>query len=194
MANPTRRALLGAFLGGASSGLLLPWQGRGGLILPDKAAVAKLPVIVGDLPVSAECAALRQLRREMVVERCPWQGVPVRELDDPIKTAEREANRRRHWEFRARHEELTRAMYARPATTWSDCVALAEIAWHWAIKDGNELSCYRGTGRLSLHVPKNDLYGAATAYLVDAVLSLGGGERFDPHLARHGIEGGPIHG
>jgi hypothetical protein len=57
----------------------------------------------------------------------------------------------------------TRGIQQRPATSWTDCVELAEVAW-WGI-------AHRG-----------DRYGDYPASaLAKAVLSLGGGERFYLH-------------
>jgi hypothetical protein len=49
----------------------------------------------------------------------------------------------------------------RPANSWTDCVELAEVAW-WGIQ-------HRGVDRYTDH---------AAVALAEAVLSLGGGERF----------------
>jgi hypothetical protein len=54
----------------------------------------------------------------------------------------------------------TRGIQQRPATSWTDCVELAEVAW-WGIQ-------HRGVDRYT---------NRAAVALTESVLSLGGGER-----------------
>jgi hypothetical protein len=56
---------------------------------------------------------------------------------------------------------LEERIQQRPATSWTDCVELAEVVW-WDMQ-------HRGIDRCTNH---------AAVALTEAVLSLGGGERF----------------
>jgi len=78
----------------------------------------------------------------------------------------------------------------RPAASWGHVVELAEVAWHFAVKeeiiDDNGCSVY--TGRLAsrprLTKGEDCWRMRANAALIEAVLKLGGGERFD-HNVEH---------
>jgi hypothetical protein len=140
------------FLGSLARGLLLP-IGGGALTLAEPAKAAGLQVTQGELPLSADAMRLRSLKRDL--QRC------FESQDDyPSLDAYGGAWR----EIRGEINPLERRILERPASSWTDCVELAEVTW-WGIQ-------HRGGDRHSDH--------AATT-LTKAVLSLGGGERFYLH-------------
>ena len=68
-----------------------------------------------------------------------------------------------------RYHPLVKQVVQRPPATWVHCVELAEICWP------------RIADRRSFHVGRKYPHeGDPTEALVEAVLTLGGGERFDP--------------
>jgi hypothetical protein len=176
-----RGGLKAALVG--TGGLPLPWQGGGALALPDLGIAAMVPVKSVPLPVSAECLALRE-----IIER------------------QREHYRRKHQsrscevtsaEWRAMAEQysaLADVVLARPVTTWGQASEVAEIAWRYHDKAWgpapNYFSRYysppvlEGTLEALTIASGRDRMGQRTrspnAVLIDAVLSLGGGERNDP--------------
>jgi hypothetical protein len=64
-------------------------------------------------------------------------------------------------EIRRKIDPLEERIQQRPTTSWTDCLERAEVAW-WGIQ-------HRGIDRYTNH---------AAVALTEAVLSLGGGERF----------------
>jgi hypothetical protein len=110
---------------------------------------AGLQITQGPLPLSADAMRLRSLKRDL--RRC------CESQDDyPSLAAYGEAWR----EIRREISPLEERIQQRPATSWTDCVELAEVAW-WDIQ-------HRGVDRYT---------NRAAVALTEAVLSLGGGER-----------------
>jgi hypothetical protein len=143
------------FLGSLARGLLLP-VGSGALALADPANAAALQITQGPLPLSADATRLRSLKRDLR-RYCESQN------DYPSLAAYGDAWR----EIRREINPLEKRIQQRPATSWTDCVELAEVAW-WGIQ-------HRGVDRYTDH---------AAVALTEAVLSLGGGERqylYDRH-------------
>ena len=84
----------------------------------------------------------------------------------------------------------TGVLSRRPATSWGHVVELAEVAWHFALKEeiADSDGCFVYTDRLATK-PRfsrgEDCWRMrADAALIEAVLALGGGERFD-HNVEH---------
>ena len=182
MSDTDRRALLRGGLKAAlagAGGLLLPWQGGGAFALPDLSNAALVPVDAVPLPVSAECLALRE-----IIER------------------QREYYRRQHrsrssqpeWrEMAIEYSALAQVVLARPVTSWGQASEVAEIAWRYHHKawgpapehfaDYYKPPVLEGTLE-ALTLASGDQSGkhgrSPSAVLIDAVLTLGGGQRNDP--------------
>jgi hypothetical protein len=156
-----RRLFLRSALG-AAGGLLLPWRGGGAMALDLEAP--RVPVTPVSLPVSPEVRQMREilgaLHEIRLENRC--SGGPGSEWAGLYR------------EYRP----LARRVVSRPVRSWSDCVELAEIAWNaWPCID-------KYSGRLE---PSHDgLMGtrqqSAAAALIEGVLTLGNGVRFDPNM------------
>jgi hypothetical protein len=115
-----RRQFLGT-LGKALGfgGLLLPLAGKGALALPaDLGQAAQLPVTVSGLPFSKEAVQLRGIRRQLRACYLNQQTYP-------------EGGYSRAWRslMRDSYRPLAARVVARPASSWADCVELAEICW-----------------------------------------------------------------
>ena len=85
-------------------------------------------------------------------------------------------------EYRPMQARLVR----RPVRSWTDCVELAEAIWAFWEKDHRD-GYYVGPMITKLSVdPRHSHIGyhqrEAIAALVEGVLTLGGGERFDPRI------------
>ncbi len=162
----SRRQFLGT-LGKAlgAGGLLLPWAGKGALALPaDLGKAAQLPVTAAPMPFSSECLQLRQIRREL---RACYEGQHDYPSIDAYGMAWRDL-------MRNHYHPLVEQVVARPPATWTHIVELAEISWqHIAHKRG--LRELPGGQRIAPSDPMDP-----TEALVEAVLSIGGGERFSP--------------
>ena len=158
-----RRQFLGT-LGKAlgAGGLLLPWAGKGALALPaDLGKAAQLPVTATALPFSPEALQLRQIRREL---RACYLGQHDYSDNDTYSRAWRDL-------MRNQYHPLVEQVVRRPAATWTHCVELAEVCWQsMAHKHG--IAADQGIKIRDEHDP--------TIPLIEAVLSLGGGERFSP--------------
>jgi hypothetical protein len=119
---------------------------------------------------SAECLQLREIKRTLRAiptdsdhtDKGPWYRTMVNEYD-PVE------------------DRLCR----RPVRTWTDCVELAETIWSFWSKqhrDGYLVGpalpkLYTGDRELRVYSHRH-----AVAALVEGVLTLGGGERFDPSM------------
>jgi hypothetical protein len=137
------------FLGSLARGLLLP-IGGGAVALAEPAKAAALQITQGPLPLSVDAMRLRSLKRDL--RRC------CESQDDyPSLSAYGDAWREITYEI----SPLEKRIQQRPATSWTDVVELAEVAY-WGIQ-------HRGVDRYTDH---------AAVALTEAVLSLGGGERF----------------
>ena len=172
----SRRAFFGT-LGKAlgAGGLLLPWGGRGALALPaDLGKAAHLPVTVATLPFSPEAIQLRAIRDALHrTHRLPHSDA-----------------RSREWTMlMTEHcQPLERAIVSRQQPTMADCVELAEIIWHAVAKEdqtvrNGDWEYQEYSGMLSAgHRFATSSYQCREAIvaLVEAVLTLGDGERRDP--------------
>jgi hypothetical protein len=141
-------------------GLLLPLAGKGALALPaDLGQAAQLPVTAAELPFSKEAVQLRGIRRELRACFLSQDTYP-------------EGAYSRAWRslMRDSYHPLATRVVARPASSWADCVELAEICWQ------------RRSRSLYLGDPPTPCDA-----LIEAVLSLGGGERYhiEGEGARH---------
>jgi hypothetical protein len=175
MTDPTRRLVLGSALG--AGGLLLPWQGCGALAVPDLGAAAGLTVVRAPLPISAEGLEMRLLR------------VALRDT----RYLETERERASAWNAAMdQYYDNGLALLKRPVRSWSHCVELAELAWHAHAKAlGPHPDCYY-TDRLEgidgrctgSHVTWGDggIFVRAIPSLIEAVLTMGGGQRVDPRV------------
>jgi hypothetical protein len=156
---------LGRIMGG---GLLLPIAGKGALSLTDTAKAAELPVRLTPLPFSPDCLELRRIRRVLA------DIVPTHQPQPPDCA---------WWRTMVhKHRPVARRMASKPATSWTDCVELAELVWSYHEKErscGPDHGAY--TGRL---MTKRHWSDDAVAALVEGVLTLGNGERFDPRMQR----------
>jgi hypothetical protein len=168
-----RRQFLGT-LGKALGfgGLLMPLAGKGVLALPaDLGAAASLPVKAAPLPISPEGLKLRELRRI----------VHAVHLESPST----EARARKYRSLMVKnYRPLADSIAERSEPTWSDCVELAEICWQAMAKEWRTATHDRDGGYTgALHPsPHNHAPGdahKAMITLVEAVLTLGNGERFD---------------
>jgi hypothetical protein len=136
-------------LGSLARGLLLP-IGGGAVALADPGKAARLQITQGPLPLSADALQLRSLKRDL--RRCCES-----QNDYPSLDAYGWAWR----EIRSEINPLEERILERRATSWTDCVELAELAW-WGIQ-------HRGLDRYTNH---------AAVALTEAVLGIGGGEKF----------------
>jgi hypothetical protein len=173
-----RRAFLGT-LGKAlgAGGLLLPWSGKGALaLLADLGKAGSLPVTAAPLPFSAECLQLREIKRALAAlpANCDlYGGLPG------AKTPwyDTMAN-----EYHPMYARLTRRL----VRSWTDCVELAEAVWAFWGKDHRDGYCVGPmTTKLSVDARCSHIgyhQREAIAALVEGVLTMGGGERFDPRL------------
>jgi hypothetical protein len=183
----SRRSFL-RLSGYLTGGLVLPLAGNKVLALANPAQAETVAVSPIAMPVCDELVKFRSLARGYAaLRRETWEtyrnGLPG---DKPTQ------------EFivrtviapeRERVNTQAAAVIARPVTTLADVAALAEVAWLAAPKD----DCPVGprTSRLKRgHWKPNEpgsrdfihsdhMYYAATAALIEAVLTLAGGQRFD---------------
>ena len=185
---------LGKALG--ASGLLLPWAGRGALALPaDLGKAAQLPVTAASLPFSKEALRLREIRRELHAIHLKGRGDVYGEGENT------QAHKYDRWRsLMVEHYcPIAHKITARQAPTWADCVELAEIIWQSLPKEDRLCSSpedptweyLEPTGALSVAADDTRMGDSAFtsgAYhcrhaivaLVEAVLTLGNGERRDP--------------
>ncbi len=133
---------------------------------------------------------MRHLARELSASRA-LQHVDMNRYHD------------RWWDLQALyHHELDQVM-ARPVTSWGHCVELAEVAWQYSTKAHFDVPPYVSSHlegsdaarqqRQKLHPemavqPWDDLKSRPPTItrvvpaLVEAVLTMGAGQRFDPHM------------
>jgi hypothetical protein len=173
-----RRQFLGTLGKALGAGtFFLPWSGKGALALPaDLGAAAKLPVKSAPLPFSAETVEMRRIKRALYTIRvanqpgtggpgCPWYETMVH-----------------------KYRPIERRLTNRPVRTWADCVELAEAIWTFWEKECRDGYCIGPeTMRLSSGREPGTVSGYAerskVVALVEGLLALGGGERFDPRMA-----------
>ena len=181
----SRRRFLGT-LGKAigAGGLLLPWAGKGALALPaDLGAAASLPVTAAPLPFSVEALRLREIRDAM------------HRIHMTRGTAGQDERSREWCSLMVDHyAPAARTIAARAEPTMTDCVELAEIIWHYLPKEQvqvrkGEWEYHDDTGALAVAGDRHTVhYFGGNAYqcrdaivaLVEAVLTIGAGERRDP--------------
>lgn len=184
MENLSRRSMLR--IGGLmSGGLLLPWAGGKALALADPAAAADVALVTADFPASPDLIQYRQLMREHAAWRLnqaitKWYPRNRVETDQQLADAVREHG--------LRHKGVAAQIWSQPARTWGDVVARAEIAWSAAPKvryyDGRpsdpepELQTMADQPRAHVYLTTFSL--AANAALIESVLTMAGGERYDP--------------
>lgn len=176
------RVALGSVLGG--SGLLLPWRGQHAIALTDGAA--DVPVTISKLPLSSDAMLLREHRRELRAlgrkMNCRWNRASPDAVQAEI------------FRVHALSREAIARICAGPKT-WSQCVELAEAAWHIAPKaqdaDGDytvpiEIDGYHPVTKPHRfhqfwpYVPSGQHYTQVLPHLIETVLTLGNGERYDP--------------
>ena len=170
MRNIPRRLFLRSAL--TAGGLLLPWGGKHALAVSDPDAAAALPVCEEPLPISDKGQAMRQLRRQLA----------------EVHARPHSQARSAEWfHLMLAYTEGATALADRPVRSWIDCVELAEVAWHLSPKaqrasDGEWLPHLRagvhGTTVGFFHAAPSA--ERASAALVEAVMTLGAGERLDP--------------
>jgi hypothetical protein len=177
----TRRAFLGTLgrtIGGG--GLLLALIGNGALALPsDLGKAATLPLSPVPMPISPVGQELRELRRELAA------------VHDLPHSQHRSSRWRELLQIYAVDADI---LSQRKPTTWADCVELAEVAWHFAPKafsdrgDGLAYSGALDAGRSPGSHEWDHWPTRVRAAFIEAVLTLGNGDRFDPQIkeARHG--------
>jgi hypothetical protein len=173
---------LGKALG--AGGLLLPLQGKGAVALAaDLGEAARLPVSVAPLPFSKQALHLREINRAL--HRC--------------HLANHSEARQREWRSLMVDEygPTAHAIAGREKPTWSDCVELAEIIWRglpketrvaddappdWQYEVETGALCMSDETRMHSDQFRSGCHWsrAAIIALVEAVLILGKGERFDP--------------
>ena len=144
---------LGRVLGSGS--LLLPLGGKGALSLANAAEASNVPVTAAPLPFSAEALRLRELRRGL--RDC---YLNQHTLGESYNAAWNQLMCRSY-------VPLEERIVARKDVTWAHCVELAEIVWmdmahRFDFEPGSQSRWQR----------------RANNALVEAVLTLGGGERY----------------
>ena len=155
--------------------MILPWAGKGALALPAYLGkAAQLPLTAAPLPFSPECLQLRQIKRALnaippeASRGHPFPGGPWRVM--MIN------------EYGPAKEQLVR----RPVRSWTDCVELAENIWAFWAKEHRDGYCIGPlTSKLSVDAGNASIgyhQRHAIAALVEGVVTLGGGERFDPRM------------
>jgi hypothetical protein len=184
MSNTDRRSFLrGGLRTTLGLGLVLPWQGGGALALPDIGSALSAEAV--SLPVSAECLDLRQIKRELASTHLAQTTLSYDE-------------RNRRWtHLWGRHHAVAQVLYDRPVRNWSQVSELAEVAWFHAQKEEEELGdpswrYYSYTGRLARTTgdscwrswSSSSSATASYAALIEGVLTLTGGERYDPRLEK----------
>ena len=168
-----------------AGGLLLPSIGNGALALPlDLGEAARLPLVPAALPVSPEALRLREILAGLHAKYLRSRYVE----HDPLDHA--------HWYLTKRDEyrPLAATIAARPNPTWQDVVEMAEVLWTSLPKQDRSVPvrgapnewCFETTGAICVEGDGTRFRGAAwqtsaiIAALVEAILTLGNGQRFDP--------------
>lgn len=165
----------------AAGGLLLPWRGGAALALPDLGAAADLPVVAKPWPVSAE---LLEVRRLKALQQAYY-----------AKNAGKNDPEHRQWRgLMTEYKAACAAVLARPTAAWGHAVEIAEIAWsiHPKAWDSGpsydllpKLEGIDGRRSLASGVRLNgdsDFFLRPVPALIEAVLTLGGGQRADTYI------------
>ena len=160
----SRRTFLRSTLA-AAGGLLLPLTGSGALALNLDAPT--IPVQPVALPRSALAVELQQIRAVLC---------EIRSRNDistqPAWSAAMDA-----------YVDAIERLCAMPTMTWADCVTLAEVCWHKEYKTEGADGRWRLANR---HQPSTRglfAFTEARHRLLEAILTLGNGERVDPNAA-----------
>lgn len=184
MENVSRRSLL-RLSGYLTGGLVLPIAGTKALALVNPGQAESVAVAPVAMPVSNELATFRAIAREYSDLRYEtWyggnrpRGMTDQEIVDTILVPSRR-----------RVDSQAAVIMQRPAPSWGDVGELAEIAWLAAPKDDcptcpRSGQLKRGHWRRSGPEPhdfvhEDDLSLSANAALIEAVLAITGGQRFD---------------
>jgi prolyl oligopeptidase PreP (S9A serine peptidase family) len=159
-------------------------EGRRLFSFPNVAALPDIPVIAKGFAPSAECLELRQIKRELTASHLAQEQLGYEESN------------RRWAALWHRHDAVAQVLYDRPVRTWSQVSEFAEIAWLHAQKEEEEMGdpSWRysvNTGRLARKTESNSNWRgwsscssatASYAALIEGVLTLTGGERYDPRV------------
>lgn len=184
MTDFSRRSILRGGLRTAlgAGGLMLPFAGSKALTFAEPAAAAELAVIQTSFPVSADLVRYRAMLREHEEWRLEATIARAFSHEPPAVLAEEVGQRRSLYEGQAG------AIMARPVQSWGDVAELAEIAWEaapkhrvWSGPDPDETRLATGHWNYGRYV--EDFSMIANAALIEAVLSMSGGERYDPTAA-----------
>jgi hypothetical protein len=184
MENLSRRSLL-RLSGYLTGGLVLPLAGTKALALVNPGQAETVAVTPVAMPVSDDLATFRALAREYSDLRYEtWyggkrpRGITDQEIVDTILSPSRR-----------RVDSQAAMILQRSAPSWGDVGELAEIAWLAAPKDDCPIrrpsgQLKRGFWRRSGPEPhdfvhEDDLSLSANAALIEAVLTLTGGQRFN---------------
>lgn len=172
----SRRSLMR--LVGLGGGLLLPFSGGGVLRLADTAAAAALPVSTSPFPVSPLVQRFREEARALFEIK----------LTNDNSLAHQNAHIAQAQEL----SEAAKAVIAQPVRNFADLRGLAEVAWLGAPKEELWEGRFHYTSKLyQLGSPPArhgwsrqwDWAVFASAALIEGVLTLTNGERFDPSFA-----------
>jgi hypothetical protein len=204
-----RRSVL-RFGGLMSGGLILPWAGSKALALAEPTTVADLAVVETPFPASAEILRFRSMITEMSAWRLEATIAQERkdEVDLALFAERRRHGTEPKTFFRTGQplfselkqrcdawEAQAHKVLSRPVQSWGDVAEIAEIAWTVAPKVGDRMddkgepappgatpALRRYAG--SVRDPRNyidEFAIAANAALIDGVLTMAGGQRFDPY-------------
>jgi len=145
----------------AAGGLLLPLRGAGALELD--ATTPHVPVSTVPLPVSGTTLEMRRIKQVL-------HDIQLRGL------AYRKGTLSAEWrETYHAYDAAAEVLLSRPVRSWADCVEMAEVCWHTHWKGWDE------NGRVRLEPRRPDCIAErARINLIEGVLALGGGQRFDP--------------
>lgn len=193
LAATSRRSFL-RLSGYLTSGLVLPLAGTKALTLVNPVQAEGVAVAPVAMPICDELAQFRALTRGYSALRLEtWAR--YRADIDRFKPSEEVVVRTIIAPEMERVNSQAAAVIARPVITWADAVALAEVAWVAAPKDDCPVGTPSGqlkrghwkrSGGARDFLHTDDMYYAATAGLIEAVLTLGGGERFEMYPDHNG--------
>ncbi len=166
-------------LGGIAGGLLLPFAGSKVLRLADSAAAAAVPVVQCDVQVSPLVQRFRDEALKFFEFKKAHDNSSLPQSAHTIQSQIM--------------EEAAKAVIAQPVRDFGDLRGLAEVAWLGAPKEELWEGPFGYTGKI-YHLNSPPVrYGfaprtwdwsvAANAALIEGVLELTNGNRFDPRLA-----------
>lgn len=184
MSDLSRRSILRGGLRTALGvgGIMLPFAGTKALTFAEPAAAADLAVIETSFPLSRDLIRYRAMLREHEEWRLDATIARCFSHEPPSLLAEEVGLRRRVYEDQAK------TIMARPVHSWGDVAELAEIAWQAAPKrqeligpDSDRTCLARGFWNRCEFI--EDFGMVANAALIEAVLTMSGGQRYDPTAA-----------